>query len=99
MDDAYDQLLTRDEIQTHVDKVNMLINIEAVEHCVSNRDKHSLFLRLQAMKLQVKSAKKEAYFAELSRIMAEVEFLRWAREKKTPAKLGKTQKRITVGTF
>ena len=92
VDDAYDQLLTRDEIQTHVDKVNMLINIEAVEQCVSKRDKHSLFLRLQAMKLQVKSTKKEAYFAELSRIMAEVEFLRWAREKRHPQNLGRPKR-------
>ena len=76
MDDAYDQLLTRDEIQHHLDKVNMLVNIEAVEHSVTTGDRQSLFLRLQAMKLQVKSTKKEAYFAELSRIMAEVEFLR-----------------------
>ena len=76
VDDAYDQLLTRDEIQQHLEKVNLLVNIEAVEHCVSTGDRQSLFLRLQAMSLHVMSTKKEGYFAELSRIMSEVEFLR-----------------------
>ena len=76
VDDAYDQMLTRDEIQTHLDKVNLLVNIEAIEHCVATGDRHTLFLRLQSMRLQVTSSKTERYFSELRRVMDDVEFLR-----------------------
>ena len=76
VDDAYDQMLTRDEIQTHLDKVNLLVNIEAIEHCVATGDKHTLFLRLQSMRLQVTSSKTERYFSELRQVMDDVQFLR-----------------------
>jgi len=76
VDDAYDQLLTREEIQAHVNKVNLLVNLEAVERSVTLKDKHGLFLRLQALKCRVVSTKTDLYLRELSEVMTKVEFLR-----------------------
>jgi hypothetical protein len=36
--DAYDELLTREEIQTVITKMNLLMALERVEECVTNFD-------------------------------------------------------------
>jgi hypothetical protein len=42
MPDAYDELLTRAEVQSHVDKVNLLVSLEAVEDAVVAGDASAL---------------------------------------------------------
>ena len=34
--DAYDELLTQEEIQTHIDKINQLLALEKIEECVKS---------------------------------------------------------------
>lgn len=36
--DAYDEMLTREEIQTIITKMNLLLALERVEECVKNFD-------------------------------------------------------------
>jgi hypothetical protein len=36
--DAYDEMLTREEIQTTITKMNLLLALERVEECVKNFD-------------------------------------------------------------
>ena len=76
VDDVYDQLLTREEIQAHIDKVNLLVNLEGVENNVRSGDEHNLILRLQALNFQIMTSKASSYMKELQRILSQVEFLR-----------------------
>ena len=42
--DAYDEMLTREEIQTMITKMNLLMALERVEECVKNFDLQVEFL-------------------------------------------------------
>ena len=65
--DAYDELLTREEIQSHVDKVNLLVALEAVEDAVVADDGGRLLRALGSLRLrsQVKKGLADAYMSEL----------------------------------
>ena len=69
--DIYDEYLTHEEIQTHVDKINQLLALERVEECVKNRDHSTLQYALSARHLSVnvpiKNSLMKQYMLELER--------------------------------
>jgi len=73
--DAYDEMLTREEMQSMINKMNLLIALERVEECVRNRDLQNLQYALMSrhinIKSQVKANKLEAYCQRLADILAQ----------------------------
>ena len=67
-------MLTRDEIQSMIKKMNLLIALERVEECVRNRDLQNLQYALMSrhinIKSQVKATKLEEYCRRLADILA-----------------------------
>ena len=67
-------MLTRDEIQSMINKMNLLIALERVEECVRNRDLQNLQYALMSrhinIKSQVKATKLEEYCRRLADILA-----------------------------
>ncbi len=53
--DAYDEMLSQEEIQNHLDKINLLLALERIEHCVRNNDTHSLSFALEARHLHLEA--------------------------------------------
>lgn len=54
-DDAYNELLTQDEIQSHIDKINQLLALERIEECVKAYDIEGLQYALNARHLSLSS--------------------------------------------
>ena len=52
--DIYDEYLTHEEIQSHIDKINQLLALERIEECVKNRDYSALQYALNAKHLSLK---------------------------------------------
>lgn len=69
--DIYDEYLTHEEIQTHVDKINQLLALERIEECVKNRDHSALQVALSARHLSLnvplKNSLMKQYMLELER--------------------------------
>ena len=74
-EDAYDLLLTKEEIQSVITKINLLMALEQVESCVKNFDLHNLQFALLSrhigLKSAVKAAKLEAYCRRLSELLSQ----------------------------
>ena len=68
-------MLTRDEIQATITKMNLLMALERVEQCVRHNDLQNLQFALMSrhinLKSQVKAAKLDAYCRRLAEILAE----------------------------
>ena len=69
--DIYDEYLTHQEIQSHVDKINQLLALERIEECVKNRDYSALQYALNARHLSLnvplKSSLMKQYMMELEK--------------------------------
>ena len=69
--DVYDELLTQDEIQSHIDKINQLLALERIETCVKGQDLEGLHYALNArhlsINLPIKDTLMSKYLVELER--------------------------------
>lgn len=78
--DAYDQLLTQEEIQLHIEKINQLLILEQIEDCVKGFDLEGLNYALNskylAFDLPIRVSLLSKYLKEIERLMRTVEFLR-----------------------
>ena len=76
--DAYDELLTQEEIQDHVDKINRLLALERIEHCVKSRDIEALNYALNGKHLSlaapIKTSLISKYLKEIETIMNQARF-------------------------
>lgn len=63
--DVYDELLTQDEIQDHIDKINLLLALERVGRCVKLHDLHGLQLALSSSRhLKLEAPVKISYMQD-----------------------------------
>ena len=78
--DAYDELLTQEEIQDHIDKINQLLALERIENCVKSHDVESLNYALNGKHLSlgvtIKTSLMAKYLKEIETKMKQTEFLR-----------------------
>ena len=62
--DAYDELLTQEEIQDHIDKINQLLALERIEKCVKSRDIDGLNYALNGKYLSLATTIKTSLIAK-----------------------------------
>ncbi len=78
--EAYDTNLSQNEIQNHVDKINLLMALENVEVAVKTKDLSALQLALNSrylnLDINIKSNLMPRYLKELEAKMGAVDFLR-----------------------
>lgn len=78
--DVYDQLLTQEEIQIHVEKINQLLILEQIEDCVKSFDLEGLNYALNskylAFELPIKVSLLSKYLKEIEKWMRKVDFLK-----------------------